>query len=103
MITKDFLRSIDKSTIPDVAATLDPADLERLVAWLSEKDDAVRYPSMLLLRQRSASTDDVFPYWDEFVGKLSNENSFQRSIGLTLLAENARWDAGARTEKMLPR
>ncbi len=101
MITKDFLRSIDKTTIPVTAAALDSADLEILVLYLSVKEDAVRYPSLLLLQQRSMMTDDVFPYWGKFVQRLSDKNAYQRIIALTLLAENARWDTTGKTKVIL--
>lgn len=102
MITKDFLCAFDKNAVADVAATLSPEDIECLVAWLAEKEDSVRYPSLLLLQERSSHTVDVFPYWDVFAEKLSSENSYQRSIGLMLLAGNAKWASLDETRAMLP-
>jgi len=102
VITKDSLRSIVKSVVPDTAAALDSADLECLVGWLCDKDDAVRYPAFLLLLQRSTLSNDVLLYWDRFVEMLSGENPYQRGIGLALLAENAKWDEIGKTEAMLP-
>lgn len=102
MITKDFLCAFDKNAVADVAATLSPEDIKCLIAWLTEKEDSVRYPALLLLQERSSHTADVFPYWDVFAEKLSSENSYQRSIGLMLLAENAKWASPDETKAMLP-
>lgn len=60
--------------------------------WLSEKQDDIRYQSLLLLQYRAQSTEDVYPYWDIFCAKLLDDNSYQRNIGLVLISENARWD-----------
>lgn len=35
---------------------------------------------------------DVYPFWDTFRAKLNSDNSYQRSIGIMLIAENTRWD-----------
>jgi hypothetical protein len=102
MISKEHLRTIDKNAIPNIAVALDSAEIENLVALLEEKEDAVRYPALLLLQQRSAAADDVFPFWETFVQKLSDKNSYQRSIGLMLLAENAKWDTTGKTKAALP-
>ena len=39
---------------------------------------------------------DVYPYWDVFVQKISYGNSYQRNIGLTLIAHNVKWDTQVR-------
>lgn len=92
MITLENLMSIDKSDLQEVSKTLDKDDLPQLIGWLSEKDDKIRYQAFLLLQSRSAYFDDVYPYWQEFAKKLDSENSYQRSIGVMLIAESARWD-----------
>ena len=75
-----------------LADTLAPEDISHLVALLQEKADDLRYASFLTLCARSDVYSDVYPYWDEFEGKLNNENSYQRSIGLMLIAHNVKWD-----------
>jgi hypothetical protein len=67
-------------------------DVPCLVDWLSLKDDNIRYQALLLLQNRSVLFDDVYPYWDIFRNKLKSVNSYQRSIGLMLIAENTKWD-----------
>ncbi len=38
---------------------------------------------------------------DVFLGRLNSTNSYQRSIGLMLMAENARWDEGNKFDKII--
>jgi len=91
-MTLNDLITIDKECIPEAAESLTPNDLPQLVALLDEKDDKLRYSAFLLLQSRSDVTDDVYPFFDVFVDKLKSDNSYQRSIGLMLMAQNARWD-----------
>lgn len=92
MITLEELLSFEKDKLPEAAKNLGSDSLGQLVAWLSEKDDKIRYQAFLLLQYRSAMVNDVYPFWNDFCEKLKSDNSYQRSIGLMMLAENARWD-----------
>ncbi len=92
MITIEKLMAIDKSDLYEASKVIDKSDLPQLVEWLSEKDDKIRYQTFLLLQARSSCIDDVYPFWDIYRGKLKHENSYQRSIGLMLTAENVKWD-----------
>lgn len=92
MITFDNIMSIDKDKLPEAAKAAERSDLPLLVDWLSEKDDKIRYQAFLLLQYRSQFFDDVYPFWETFRLKMKSSNSYQRSIGLMLIAENAKWD-----------
>lgn len=92
MITVKALNEMEKENLASIAPGLDQQDIALLCELLSEKDDNLRYKSFLLLQKRSESIADVYPYWDALVEKLNNDNSYQRSIGLMLIAENVRWD-----------
>ena len=92
MITLEKLISIDKNDLEEASKTIDKNDLPLIIDWLSEKNDKIRYHTFLLLQNRSLYYDDVYPFWEKFVEKLKSGNSYQRSIGLMLIAENARWD-----------
>ncbi len=92
MIDADTLRSIDKNDIHAISERLEEKDLAFLAGCLAEKDDKIRYPAFLLMQTRSLYHKDVYPFWDLFVSKLKSDNSFQRTIGFTLMAANARWD-----------
>lgn len=92
MITAESLNELEKQNLASIALKLESRDIALLFELLSEKDDNLRYKSFLLLQSRSENFEDVYPYWDALVDKLSNDNSYQRSIGLMLIAENVRWD-----------
>lgn len=101
MISKLELLSINKDALPEAAKAISAEDMPQLVDWLSEKDNKIRYQSLLMLKYRSQFSKDVYPFWDTFVNKLSNDNSYQRNIGLMLIAENARWDTENRLESCI--
>lgn len=98
MFTAERLLSFDKSDLQEVSKSLSKDDLPILVDLLSEKDDKVRYNALLLLQHRSLDFDDVYPFWDVFYRKLKSDNSYQRSIGLMLIADNTKWDNAGRFE-----
>lgn len=93
-MTYDDLMQVNKDDPSAAAERLGKSDIEQLVGWLNEKEDNIRYPSLLLLQSRSGMSGDVYAYRETFREKLTSDNSFQRSIGLIMLAENARWDDG---------
>lgn len=101
MINLERLWSVEKNDISEVAKTLNSSELQQLVECLSEKDDKIRYQAFLLLQSRSVCFDDIYPYWDILCKKLNSDNSYQRSIGLMLIAENVRWDNENRFEKII--
>lgn len=74
------------------AEALVPDDIPYLVGLLNEKNNDIRYAAFLTLQKRSIANSDVYPFWDTLAQKLDHENSYQRSIGVMLLAENIRWD-----------
>lgn len=82
-----------KEDLLQASRSLTKDSIHELVDMLSLKEDNIRYQAFLMLQNRSANFDDVYPYWDVFTEKLKSDNSYQRSIGLMLIAENARWDS----------
>ncbi len=98
MITLESMLSVDKGDIPEAAGKLNKDDIPQLVEWLSLKEDTFRYQAFLLLQSRAQIYDDVYPYWNTFRDKLKSANSYQRSLGLMLVAENAKWDSEGRME-----
>jgi hypothetical protein len=101
MITIESMMSIDKGDLQEAAKRLSKDDIPQLVEWLSLKDDKIRYQAFLLLQNRSVFFDDVYPYWETFCDKIKNANSYQRSIGLMLVAENTKWDQKNRIENAI--
>ena len=92
IFTIEKLTSIKKENLHEFSKTLEAEDISQLVEWLTEKDDKLRYNSLLLLEHRSEEYDDVYPFWDVFCEKLRSTNSYQRSIGVMLIAANVKWD-----------
>lgn len=101
MITLEKMMSISESDLKDASKDLSEEDVLQLVEWLNLKDDKIRYQSFLLVKNRSSFCDDVYPYWDVFQSKLRSDNSYQRSIGLMLIAENVKWDAENRMDGII--
>ena len=92
MRAEEELLAFDKAQPDAPAAALDADEIAFLVDSLARKEDDPRYRALLLLQSRSSATPDVYRYWDVFRSKLRSDNSYQRSIGMLLLAANARWD-----------
>lgn len=101
MIDALELKGKDRDELIEIALNLGTDDLPQLIEWLAEKDDALRYQALQVLEQRSLLKDDVYPFWDEFRRKLTSDNSYQRSIGLLLIADNAQWDHAKRLDEMI--
>jgi hypothetical protein len=94
----DGIMSIPESDLQEASKALTGEDIRELIQWLALKDDKIRYRAFRLLQNRSLFSNDVYPYWDTLRSKLKSDNSYQRSIGLMLLAENAKWDTENRME-----
>ncbi len=86
------LNEIVKSEIPFLAESLSETEVQFLVEKLSEKDDKIRYNAFLLLQANSKKFPNTYKHWDVLELKLESANSYQRSVGLMLIAENVRWD-----------
>ena len=82
-------------------AIMSEGDISQLVEWLMLSDDNARHKALLLLQCRSSYAGDVYPYWEVFRAKLKSDNSYQRSIGLVLIADNAKWDSVGKMEAAL--
>lgn len=76
----------------NLAAALTENDIKFLVSELASKNDETRYIAFKTLLIRSELYDDVYPYFNDFIAKLRDDNSYQRSIGIMLIAKNIRWD-----------
>lgn len=101
MITIESLMSISKSHLQEASKALNKEDIPQLIEWLTLKDDNIRYQAFLLLQNRSLLFADVYSHWDTLRNKLKSDNSYQRSIGIMLIAENVKWDVENRMEDMI--
>jgi len=86
------LKDLTKEQILAEAQNLAQGDVQLLVDTLSEKNDTLRYRAFLLLQAHSRMQPSLYNYWGVLASKLDNANSYQRSLGVMLIAENVRWD-----------
>jgi hypothetical protein len=93
------LKTITKDQITEKAKRLTPKDIQQLIDTLTEKDDKLRYNAFLLLQAHSKEAPTVYPHWDTLAEKLDSDNSYQRSLGIMLIAENIRWDIDNKFKK----
>jgi hypothetical protein len=94
------LQALTKPQIPQTAKQLTKQDIAFLVDTLTEKNDALRYNAFLLLQENSRQFPYTYEHWQTLETKLEDENSYQRSLGVMLLAENVRWDREAKFAKI---
>lgn len=68
-------------------------DLQQLFSDLKSKDDKVRYPAFKeLIAETETEVTWVYEWWYDLEEKLKSGNSFQRNIGLILLANLSKSD-----------
>jgi len=91
----------NKEQIQEVAPKLTEQEIAELVPMLESKDDQLRYRAFLLLQTRSSFDNACYKYFDVFASKLDNDNSYQRSIGLMMLAVNTKWDTENKFDKIV--
>ena len=103
MIDSNTMSLVTPENAADYAAVLSAVEIPALVEQLPSAEDKIRYPAFLLLKERSAFRADVYPFWDVFDAKLTDANSYQRSIGAMLISANARHDAAGKLRQSLPR
>lgn len=95
------VESVSKIQIPTIAKTLTSQDISYLVNLLQEKNDKKRYNAFLLLQAHSRLQPSIYAHWDTLESKLDSDNSYQRSLGLMLIAENVRWDKEGKFKQVI--
>ena len=95
------LKVLAKDEIPALSKNLSKTDIHFLIQTLNEKDDTLRYSAFLLLQANSRNFPFVYEYWSDLEKKLGSPNSYQRSVGIMLIAENVRWDIVGRFSKTI--
>ena len=99
----DKLKLLQKSAISESAKLLPENDIDFLIRKLMEKEYTIRYNTFLLLQAHSKESALVYRHWNELADKLESDNSFQRSIGVMLLADNVRWDSDGKFNSTINR
>lgn len=69
---------------------------------LNSTDDKIRLEALqTVLNLTESKVDWVYQVWDEMIGKLDSENSYQRSIGIMVLCNLAKSDSQDRLSSAL--
>lgn len=77
-------------------------ELDKLFIELESKNDKIRFPAFKKIHEMTnKKVKWIYDKWFVLIEKTNSENSFQRSIGLTLLANLAKSDTENRFEKII--
>lgn len=75
--------------------------IEDQVAQLRSPDNKVAYRALKSLVEASEQSDEVYRHMDTFIEMMSDQNSYIRTRGLTLITCNAKWDEAGKVEKVI--
>ncbi len=75
--------------------------IEDQVAQLRSPENKVAYRALKSLVEASEQSDEVYRRMDTFIEMMSDQNSYFRTRGLTLIACNARWDEAGRIDEVI--
>ena len=67
-------------------------NIEEVVKILYSKNSKEAYAALKVLLNVSAQSDELYPYFDQFVAMSEDADFYIRTRGLLLIAANARWD-----------
>lgn len=70
-----------------------------IVAGLQNKNDKEAHQLLLQLESRSAETDELYAYFEDFMGLLKCKSSFVRTRGFRLICALAQWDHENKIER----
>lgn len=101
IITSKQLRKLEIKDVIEVLKDLKADDLSELVGYLSDSDEKVRYHAFLILQSYSQYSNEVYQFLETFNKLLNSENIYQRSMGLMMIAENAKWDEDNKLELVI--
>lgn len=76
-------------------------DIKQLVTDLHHTDNSFAYRSFKQLAEESKESNSVYPFFDDFIDMLEDDNSYIRNRGLILIAENSRWDIDNKVDEVI--
>lgn len=100
-MNKELIKKLKKENLYSVCNNLQTNDIDLLVEYLDEKDNDIRYNSLLLLEYIIDERNDIYKYWNLLEKKLVDQNSYQRSIGLMLISRLCKWDKDNKMDKTI--
>lgn len=80
---------------------MEKKDILEHIQKLYSKDSKTAYASLLELVSESEKGNNVYSFFDEFAEMMENENSYIRTRGIILIAENARWDTENKVDEII--
>ena len=63
-----------------------------IITGLQNKNDKEAHQLLLQLESRSAVTDELYDYFDDFLGLLKGKSSYVRTRGVRLICAQTQWD-----------
>lgn len=79
-----------------------PMIYKALIYALQDKDDKKAYALSREISTKSASSDEFYSYFDDFVSFLNARSSYVRTRGFLLCCAQARWDTEHKLQSALP-
>ena len=70
-----------------------------IIAGLQNKNDKAAHQLLLQLESRSAETDELYAYFEDFLGLLKGKSSYVRTRGFRLICALAQWDHENKIER----
>lgn len=70
-----------------------------IVAGLQNKNNNEAHQLLLQLESRSAETDELYAYFEDFLGLLKGKSSYVRTRGFRLICAQAQWDHENKIER----
>lgn len=70
-----------------------------IIDKLQDKDNRAAYKLLLELESKSADSNELYPYFDEFLKLLCSESSYVRTRGFRMCCSQAKWDKDCRIER----
>ena len=75
---------------------------KNIIEKLQDKDDKKAYELSKEICALSKTSDEYYPYFDDFLSFITAKSSFVRVRGFILCSSQARWDNEGKLEKALP-
>lgn len=71
-----------------------------IIDGLRNRNSTRAYSFLIELEAKSAESDELYMYFDDFVELLGSKSSFERTRGFRLVCAQAKWDKKNKTEKI---
>ena len=70
-----------------------------IIEGLQDKNNSEAFKLLLKLEKLSESSDELYPYYDEFIRLTESKSAFVRTRGFRLACAMARWDSENKLER----